>query len=233
MFPALTARTAYELFYTRLGQRALSVANFWYDPRHRDLYLKYSVYLAAIDNVKQQESSGLDLQQTEYDNNFKGTMVNKSTTANSSTITVAEINHDTPKIIETRVAAAIAAVSFATVKIAESHNDKNSDAKNVTADVDTLIAKVLTDNNYCAENGNNNSNPNIKKLGLTRLQRMVLIGGPDDGVISPWQSRYLLLSINIILSVQNEIGIGSHLLYMGVALFCVTAWRTVADKSIV
>lgn len=62
MFPALTARTAYEVFYTRIGQHALSVANYWYDPRHRDLYLKYSVYLAVIDNVKQ-EFSDSDYQQ--------------------------------------------------------------------------------------------------------------------------------------------------------------------------
>lgn len=195
MFPALTARTAYELFYTRLGQRTLSVANFWYDPRHRDLYLKYSVYLAVIDNVKQQESSDLNLQQTEYDNDFKRIIVNKSTAVTNSTTTVTKTNDDTSKIMEARVAAAIAAVSAATVKIAESHNDNNSDTNNVTADVDTLMAKVSAYDNYCAENGNNNSNPNIKKLGLTRLQRLVLIGGPDDGVISPWQSRYLLFTL--------------------------------------
>lgn len=192
MFPALTARTAYELFYTRLGQRALSVANYWYDPRHRDLYLKYSLYLAVIDNVKQQESSGLNLQQTEIDNGFKTMMGHMPTLVTSSTTTVVETNDDTQKIIGVRVAAAIAAVSAATVKISERHNDNNSDANSATTDVDTLLAIVSDDDNYCAENNNGNSNPNIKKLGLTRLQRLVLIGGPDDGVISPWQSRYLL-----------------------------------------
>lgn len=183
MFPALTARTAYELFYTRLGQRALSVANYWYDPRHRDLYLKYSVYLAVIDNVKQQESSGLNLQQTENDNGLKTI----STEVSSSTATVAETNDDTSKIID-RVTAVIAAVATATVKIAESHNYNGSDGDSVIADVDTLMAKVSVHDNYCGENGDDNPNPNIKKLGLTRLQRLVLIGGPDDGVISPWQS---------------------------------------------
>lgn len=64
MFPALTARTAYEVFYTRLGQHALSVANYWYDPRHRDLYLKYSVYLAVIDNIKQEMSDSYCQQHT-------------------------------------------------------------------------------------------------------------------------------------------------------------------------
>lgn len=188
MFPALTARTAYELFYTRLGQQALSVANYWYDPRHRDLYLKYSVYLAVIDNIKQQESSGLHLQQTENDNGLKTMMGNMSTAVTSSTTTVAETNDDSQKIIEARVAAAIAAVSAATVNISESHNDNNSDARSETTDVDTLMAIVSAQDNYCADNDNGNSNPNIKKLGLTRLQRLVLIGGPDDGVISPWQS---------------------------------------------
>lgn len=195
MFPALTARTAYELFYTRLGQRALSVANFWYDPRHRDLYLKYSVYLAVIDNVKQQESSGLHLQQTENGNSLKTMMGNMSTAVTSSTTTAAETNDDTQQIIEARVAVAIAAVSAATVKISESHNDNNSDAHSVITDVDKLMAIVSAHDNNYEENDNDNINPNVKKLGLTRLQRLVLIGGPDDGVISPWQSRYLLFTL--------------------------------------
>ncbi len=29
------------------------------------------------------------------------------------------------------------------------------------------------------------------KGGITRLNRMILIGGPDDGIIEPWQSRYV------------------------------------------
>lgn len=28
------------------------------------------------------------------------------------------------------------------------------------------------------------------KTGLTKLKRMVLIGGPDDGVITPWESSH-------------------------------------------
>jgi palmitoyl-protein thioesterase len=28
----------------------------------------------------------------------------------------------------------------------------------------------------------------MSKEGLTKLNKMVLIGGPDDGVITPWQS---------------------------------------------
>ncbi|XP_060847332.1 uncharacterized protein LOC132926925 [Rhopalosiphum padi] len=186
MFPALTARTAYELFYTRLGQRALSVANYWYDPRHRDLYLKYSAYLAVIDNVKQQKSSDFNLQQYN-DNDMKAMMVNTSTAVTGSTTNVAKTDDDSPKMVEARIATAIAAVSAATVKIAESHNDNNIDANNVTTDVNTIMAVVLAHDNDYAENSSS-SNPNTKKLGLTRLQRLVLIGGPDDGVISPWQS---------------------------------------------
>jgi palmitoyl-protein thioesterase len=30
---------------------------------------------------------------------------------------------------------------------------------------------------------------NSYKDGITRLRKLVLIGGPDDGVITPWQSR--------------------------------------------
>jgi len=28
------------------------------------------------------------------------------------------------------------------------------------------------------------------KIGLTKLKRMILIGGPNDGVITPWQSSH-------------------------------------------
>lgn len=28
------------------------------------------------------------------------------------------------------------------------------------------------------------------KSGITKLERMILIGGPDDGVITPWQSSH-------------------------------------------
>lgn len=30
------------------------------------------------------------------------------------------------------------------------------------------------------------------KSGFTKLKKLVLVGGPDDGVITPWQSRYAL-----------------------------------------
>jgi len=145
------------------------------------------VYLAVIDNVKQQESSGIILQQADNDKGLRTKLVNKSTIVTSSNMTEAETNNDMPKIIEARVAAAIAAISAATVKIAESHNENNSD----TTDIDTVMARFSAFDNYCVanDNDNNNSNDAVKKLGLTRLQRMILIGGPDDGVISPWQSR--------------------------------------------
>ena len=32
------------------------------------------------------------------------------------------------------------------------------------------------------------------KSNFLKVQRLVLIGGPDDGVITPWESRYALLS---------------------------------------
>ncbi|XP_050526888.1 lysosomal thioesterase PPT2 homolog isoform X2 [Daktulosphaira vitifoliae] len=94
IFPNLTLKTAYELFYSKMGQD-ISVGNYWYDPYHLDLYLKYSKYLPIINNELE--------------------------TSNSS--------------------------------------------------------------NY--------------KKGITRLKRMILIGGPDDGVISPWQSsQFAVLNEN-------------------------------------
>lgn len=181
ILPALTTRTAYEVFYTRLAQHALSVANFWYDPWHRDLYLNYSLYLAVIDDANRHNVGRL-----------------QQNTAPSDRKTVAETSGgDTPKTIETRVPMAIATVAAATDKVSEGHEiDKDSVA--IATDVDTILADISVNDAdyYCGDhssnNGDSNSNVHIGKLGLSRLERLVLIGGPDDGVISPWQSRYRL-----------------------------------------
>lgn len=85
--------------------------------------------------------------------------------------------------------------------MAEGHDDENTNVNNITvaATVDTTMANVSTndgtrDFNTTNSNCNSFTNANIRKLGLTRLQRLVLIGGPDDGVISPWQSRFLFVN---------------------------------------
>jgi palmitoyl-protein thioesterase len=49
IFPALFARNAYELFYSRVGQKT-SVGNYWNDPKQRELYLKYSQLLPYVNN---------------------------------------------------------------------------------------------------------------------------------------------------------------------------------------
>lgn len=182
MFPALTTRTAYEVFYTRLGQHALSVANFWYDSRHRDLYLKYSLYLAVIDDANRHETGG-----------SSHLLQNTTATTTIGSNTIANNNDDQTKMIEKRVSVAIAAIAAAVDKVAE-HPDNHVIT---TVDADPIITDILVDDSnyyYYEDNsnivGNSNSNACLGKLGLSRLQRLVLIGGPDDGVISPWQSRY-------------------------------------------
>lgn len=195
MFPALTTRTAYELFYSHLGQRAISIANYWYDPRHRDLYVKYSVYLAVIDNVKPQESTNVgNLLETTDSNNDNDcgailTKTNLSSSSNDSTIIVL-FNDDTTKIMEARIVGAITAVSTATVKVAEGHDINNGNEEGFTT-ATTIDAIMANNTDLCyPEEDNCSANSNTRKMGLARLQKMVLIGGPDDGVISPWQSRY-------------------------------------------
>lgn len=86
IFPDLTAKSAYELFYSRVGQLT-SVGNYWNDPRRQMLYHQYNVFLPYINNELKSANS------SRYRNN------------------------------------------------------------------------------------------------LIKLDRMILIGGPDDGVITPWQSR--------------------------------------------
>ncbi|XP_033232191.1 lysosomal thioesterase PPT2 homolog [Belonocnema kinseyi] len=48
-FPDLFCETAYELFYSRVGQHT-SVGNYWNDPYHQKLYYKYSQFLPFINN---------------------------------------------------------------------------------------------------------------------------------------------------------------------------------------
>ncbi|XP_064079187.1 lysosomal thioesterase PPT2-A-like [Macrobrachium nipponense] len=49
IFPQYIKETAYELFYSKMGQ-SVSVANYWNDPHHQDLYYKYSNYLPYLNN---------------------------------------------------------------------------------------------------------------------------------------------------------------------------------------
>ncbi|XP_033333522.1 palmitoyl-protein thioesterase 2 [Megalopta genalis] len=86
-FPNLFCKTAYELFYSKIGQ-TISIANYWNDPREQELYFKYSDFLPYVNNEK------------------------------------------------------------------------------------------------------NTTNLQMSRKGITKLNRMVLIGGPDDGVITPWQSSH-------------------------------------------
>ncbi|XP_071525830.1 lysosomal thioesterase PPT2-A isoform X1 [Panulirus ornatus] len=53
IFPQYIKETAYEVFYSRVGQR-ISVANYWNDPHHQRLYYKYSDYLPYLNNEKKQ-----------------------------------------------------------------------------------------------------------------------------------------------------------------------------------
>ncbi|CAG9854533.1 unnamed protein product [Phyllotreta striolata] len=48
-FPGLALETAFELFYSRVGQHT-SVGNYWNDPYHTQLYLSYSQYLPYVNN---------------------------------------------------------------------------------------------------------------------------------------------------------------------------------------
>ncbi|XP_068151110.1 lysosomal thioesterase PPT2 homolog isoform X1 [Drosophila tropicalis] len=51
IFPDLAAKTAFELFYSRVGQHT-SVGGYWNDPYKQSLYMKYSEFLPVINNEK-------------------------------------------------------------------------------------------------------------------------------------------------------------------------------------
>ncbi|KAH8305406.1 hypothetical protein KR018_002639, partial [Drosophila ironensis] len=56
IFPDLAAKTAFELFYSRVGQHT-SVGGYWNDPHKQDLYMKYSEFLPLINNEKRSSNS--------------------------------------------------------------------------------------------------------------------------------------------------------------------------------
>uniref|UniRef100_A0A182MNI9 palmitoyl-CoA hydrolase n=1 Tax=Anopheles culicifacies TaxID=139723 RepID=A0A182MNI9_9DIPT len=49
IFPSLVAKTAYQLFYTYVGQHT-SVANYWNDPHHQELFEEFSIFLPYVNN---------------------------------------------------------------------------------------------------------------------------------------------------------------------------------------
>ncbi|XP_971315.1 lysosomal thioesterase PPT2 homolog [Tribolium castaneum] len=49
IFPDLALKSAFELFYSRVGQHT-SVGNYWNDPYHQTLYKEYSQYLPFVNN---------------------------------------------------------------------------------------------------------------------------------------------------------------------------------------
>lgn len=49
MFPGVALKTAFELFYSRVGQHT-SVGNYWNDPHHQGLYYNYSEFLPYVNN---------------------------------------------------------------------------------------------------------------------------------------------------------------------------------------
>lgn len=49
IFPSLIAKTAYQLFYTYVGQHT-SVGNYWNDPHHQDRFEQFSIFLPYINN---------------------------------------------------------------------------------------------------------------------------------------------------------------------------------------
>lgn len=149
LFPGLTVRAAYQLFYTRIGQHSLSVANYWNDPRHKDLYLKYSAYLAVIDRQRP-----------------VGDAYRRQVAADGG---------DEKPAVEKRVLTSLAQLEVAATRVIEDNEPP----------VDTA-----DDSNDSLQNCD--APEPIDLGGLDQLHRLVMIGGPDDGVISPWQSRCVL-----------------------------------------
>ncbi|XP_014668730.1 PREDICTED: lysosomal thioesterase PPT2-A-like [Priapulus caudatus] len=64
-FPHFTKHHIYEFFYSTYGQH-FSIANYWNDPHHRNLFQKYSDYLALLNG----ESAKKNIRATQWKRNF-------------------------------------------------------------------------------------------------------------------------------------------------------------------
>nr|XP_022909580.1 lysosomal thioesterase PPT2 homolog [Onthophagus taurus] len=58
IFPGIALKTAFELFYSHVGQHT-SIGNYWNDPYHQVLYYNYSEFLPYVNNEKL--SNGSDI----------------------------------------------------------------------------------------------------------------------------------------------------------------------------
>ncbi|GAB6021899.1 holo-[acyl-carrier-protein] synthase [Chamberlinius hualienensis] len=56
LFPNHVKDNLYKVFYTRYGQE-ISIGNYWNDPHQREKYLKFSMYLALLNNETYNPSS--------------------------------------------------------------------------------------------------------------------------------------------------------------------------------
>lgn len=56
IFPDLVAKTAYNLFYSFVGQHT-SVGNYWNDPHEQHLYRNFSSFLPFVNNEIQTSNS--------------------------------------------------------------------------------------------------------------------------------------------------------------------------------
>lgn len=65
LFPEYLKDNIYKLFYTASGQD-ISIANYWDDPKQKELFKKFSTFLAVLNN----ESSVLNPKSHEYRDNF-------------------------------------------------------------------------------------------------------------------------------------------------------------------
>lgn len=57
-FPELVRETAFELFYSSIGQYT-SVGNYWNDPHHQTLFFKYNTFLPFVNNLNTTVNSQL------------------------------------------------------------------------------------------------------------------------------------------------------------------------------
>jgi hypothetical protein len=52
----VTTKNIYKVFYTPMAQATFSVASYWQDPYHEELFFNTSVFLPEVNNYQQDPS---------------------------------------------------------------------------------------------------------------------------------------------------------------------------------
>ncbi|KAI5639637.1 palmitoyl protein thioesterase domain-containing protein [Phthorimaea operculella] len=203
VFPGLVKDSAYELFYSRVGQHT-SVGNYWNDPYHQSLYEQYSVFLPYINNhVHECLNNCLSLVQQPlllfflliYSRVGQHTSVGNywndpyhQSLYEQYSVFLPYINNHVHECLNNCLSLVQQPLLLFFLLI-YSRVGQHTSVGNYWNDPyhQSLYEQYSVFLPYI-NNHVQSAQSSVFKANILKLKRLVLVGGPDDNVITPWQS---------------------------------------------